>query len=104
MNNTTSDNSILPSPHVSSDNSHQTPVDAHINSGSAIAVSQNSQRSTDLPLNAGDIDLIEKEWVTKAKAIVASTIGDPRRQSDELSNMKKQYIAKRFNKELPNND
>lgn len=54
-----------------------------------------------VPSKAADIDLIEKEWVDKAKAIVASTLGDPRSQSQQISQAKSAYMSSRFNKELP---
>lgn len=50
------------------------------------------------PATADDIDLIEKEWVEKAKQIVHSTQGDPHAQSQQLSQMKADYIKKRYNR------
>lgn len=55
------------------------------------------------PLPGADIDVIEKEWVEKAKSIVAKTKDDPREQSIELTGMKREYIEKRFGKSLPDN-
>lgn len=52
------------------------------------------------PVSAEDIDLIEKEWVEKAKQIVHSTQGDPHAQSQRLSEMKADYIKKRYNREV----
>lgn len=49
---------------------------------------------------ADDADVIEKEWVTKAKAIVNSTRSNPNQQSSELSKFKAEYIKKRFDKEV----
>ena len=54
-----------------------------------------SQQST-----ADDADVIEKQWVERAKAIVTKTRNDPREQSHELSRFKAEYVQKRFNKEL----
>jgi hypothetical protein len=51
-------------------------------------------------LIADDVDVIEKIWVQKAKTIVNETKDDPRKQSTELSNMKRDYIKKRFNKDI----
>lgn len=53
------------------------------------------------PVAADDADLIEKEWVDKAKAIVEQSREDPRRQTAELSKIKADYIKKRFNKDVP---
>jgi hypothetical protein len=45
-------------------------------------------------------DLIEKEWVEKAKQIVGQTSDDPFMQQQELSKMKAQYMKKRYNKDI----
>lgn len=50
----------------------------------------------DLP--ADDIDLIEKAWVVKAKAIVNETKGNPNEQSSEIEKIRNDYQSKRFNK------
>jgi hypothetical protein len=52
------------------------------------------------PAVAGDVDLIEKEWVEKAKNIVNSTTGDPHAQSQKINQMKADYIQKRYNKTI----
>jgi hypothetical protein len=49
-------------------------------------------------LPAKDADLIEKEWVERAKSIISKTADDPHRQKSEVSKMKAAYIRKRFNK------
>lgn len=49
---------------------------------------------------ADDGDLIEKEWVNKAKAIVERTRDDPYKQSEELTVFKADYMKKRYNKTL----
>ncbi len=51
-------------------------------------------------LKAEDVDLIEKAWVEKAKAIVQSTEGDPFNQNKQLSKVKADYIKKRFDKDV----
>ena len=52
-------------------------------------------------LQASDeTDLIEKEWVTKAKQIVEKTRDDPYKQSEELTVVKADYIKKRYNKTI----
>lgn len=51
-------------------------------------------------LNAEDVELIERAWVEKAKAIVNSTHGDPYNQNKELSKVKADYIKKRFDKDI----
>jgi general stress protein 26 len=47
---------------------------------------------------ADDKDVIEPEWVHKAKAIVNSTIEDPYKQSEDLTVLKADYMQKRYNK------
>jgi hypothetical protein len=51
-------------------------------------------------LVADDVDLIEKEWVDRAKAIVEATQDDPHKQKSEISKVKAEYIQKRFNKTI----
>jgi hypothetical protein len=53
-----------------------------------------------LPQMADDSDLIEKEWVNKAKEIIAKTQEDPYKQSKEITYMKADYLQKRYNKAL----
>lgn len=52
------------------------------------------------PLVAEDSDLIEKEWVVKAKQIVAATREDPHLQNKEMSRFKADYLKKRYNKDI----
>lgn len=52
------------------------------------------------PVIADDNDVIEKEWVDKAKEIVARTQGDPHAKSNELTGLKKEYIQKRYGKTI----
>lgn len=56
------------------------------------------------PIIANDDDRIEKEWVDKAKKVVAETKEDPHKQSYEVSKMQADYLNKRFGKQinLPN--
>ena len=64
----------------------------------AAPVYQASSMAT--PAVAEDIDLIEKAWVEKAKAIVNSTHGDPYAQNKELNKVKAEYIKKRYDKDI----
>jgi hypothetical protein len=58
------------------------------------------QSSQSNNLVADDGDLIEKEWVTKLKSIIASTREDPYKQSEEITALKADYLQKRYNKTL----
>lgn len=53
---------------------------------------------------ADDADLIEKEWVTRAKAIVMHTKDDPHLQNKEINKVKADYMKKRYNKDLKLNE
>ena len=52
------------------------------------------------PQVAEDNDLIEKEWVVKAKQIVAATREDPHTQNKEINRFKADYLKKRYNKDI----
>ncbi len=60
--------------------------------------------SNNNPTIADDIDLIEKEWVEKAKEIVDKTRSNPYLQNKAISEMKADYIKKRYNKDLTKDD
>lgn len=55
---------------------------------------------TSTPEMADDVDLIEKEWVHKAKEIVARTKDDPRQQNQEMNRVKADYLKKRYDKDI----
>jgi len=52
------------------------------------------------PAVADDLDLIEKEWVTKAKGIVEQTKHDPYNQNKEMNLFKADYMKKRYNRDV----
>lgn len=52
------------------------------------------------PVVANDDDLIEKEWVDKAKKIIAETKDDPYRREQEVGRLQADYLRKRYGKEL----
>jgi hypothetical protein len=56
--------------------------------------------ATDSPIVADDVDVIEKEWVQKAKEIVTQTKDDPHKQSIELTKFKHDYMNKRYGKDI----
>lgn len=58
------------------------------------------QTVSDTPLVANDDDLIEKEWVDKAKKIVVQTKDDPYRREQEVGRLQADYLLKRYGKEL----
>lgn len=58
------------------------------------------QAGTSNPAVADDVDVIEKEWVQKAKSIVSKTRHDPHAQTVELTHMKHDYMQKRYGREI----
>jgi hypothetical protein len=52
------------------------------------------------PLLANDVDVIEKEWVERAKAIVEKTRSDPYMQEQKVTELQSDYLKKRYGKEL----
>lgn len=48
------------------------------------------------PLVAADEDLIEKEWVDKAKKIIAETKDEPYRREQEVKKLQIEYVRKRY--------
>lgn len=57
---------------------------------------------TDTPSVAADEDLIEKEWVDKAKKIITETRDDPHAREREVGKLQADYLKKRYGKELGN--
>lgn len=57
-------------------------------------------QADDAALKADDSDLIEKEWVERAKVIIEKTKDNPHQQNAAISRVKAEYVKKRYNKEL----
>jgi len=85
------------------------PVVADTSASSSVAPPQLSQSTPVPPVTssnhatpaiADDVDLIEKEWVEKAKQIVAQTRHDPYLQNREMNRMKADYMKKRYGKDI----
>lgn len=79
---------ILPAPIA------PTPLQQQAN-GDSVAVSDD-----DTPTVAADSDLIEKEWVDKAKKIVADTKDNPHKREEEVGRLQRDYLKKRYGKEI----
>jgi hypothetical protein len=73
-----------------------------------VGAPQDSQKATGnaatADLSAQEVDRIEKQWVARAKTIVAQTQDDPYVQKKEISKAGADYIKKRFNKTIPTDD
>ena len=52
------------------------------------------------PLVANDDDKIEKEWVDKAKKIIAETQNNPHLRDKKVNELQVDYLKKRFGREL----
>ena len=59
-----------------------------------------SVTSDDSPIVANDDDLIEKEWVDKAKKILAETRDDPYKREQEISKLQIEYIRRRYGRQI----
>ncbi len=64
------------------------------------AASLKISTASDVPDIAADDDLIEKEWVDKAKKIVAETKSDPYQQEESIGKLQVDYIKKRYGREI----
>ena len=61
-----------------------------------------SASTSTTPAIAGDEDLIEKEWVDRAKQIIESTKDDPFRREQEVNKLQAEYLRKRYGREFGN--
>lgn len=52
------------------------------------------------PLVAADEDLIEKEWVDKAKEILSQTKDDPHARTQKVNELQRDYLQKRYGRVL----
>jgi len=52
------------------------------------------------PAIADDVDVIEKEWIDKAKNIVDKTKDDPHQQNKDVHALKADYMKKRYGKDI----
>lgn len=59
-----------------------------------------SVASDDSPIVASDDDVIEKEWVDKAKKIITETKDDPHQRTARVNDLQKDYLQKRYGKVL----
>lgn len=58
------------------------------------------QTISDPPSVANDDDLIEKEWVDRAKRIIVETRDDPFQREREVTKLQADYLLKRYGREL----
>lgn len=48
------------------------------------------------PLVAGDVDVIEPEWVEKAEQVVQAHAGDPYTEEEAIEELQQDYLQKRY--------
>lgn len=53
---------------------------------------------------ADDGDIIEREWVNRVRQIIAATAQDPYLQNKQLTELKAEYMQKRYNKVIKISD
>lgn len=66
--------------------------------GAPVQAQPTQQSSTATPLVAADEDLIEKEWVDKAKEIIEQTRDDPHARTQKVNELQRDYLQKRYGK------
>lgn len=74
------------------------PIDDNSGTSTQSDVSSTSKSSTKKLIK--DDDLIEKEWVDRAKRIVEQTRDDPHEQSDQLNGVKVDYMKQHYDKTI----
>ncbi len=67
-------------------------------------VATQQSEDTSLPIVAADEDLIEKEWVAKAKEVIAATKDDPFRREQEVKKLQLEYVRRRYGREIGDSD
>lgn len=55
---------------------------------------------SDIPATASDTELIEKEWVDKAKKVISETKDDPYRREQEVNRLQADYLFKRYGRTI----
>ena len=76
------------------------PLPPPIPLGQPVAITTTDGPTTDNPAVAADEDVIEKEWVEKAKKIIQETRDDPYARSTRVNALQKDYLKKRYSKDL----
>lgn len=64
------------------------------------AVRTQKDSQSDTPLIADDVDVIEMEWVNQAKKVIRDNKDDPHAQEIAVEKLQKDYLRKRFGREI----
>lgn len=67
-----------------------------VEDGSAVIIAT----TNDNPAIAGDDDLIEMEWVKKAKKIIYETQDNPHLREEEVNKLQIDYVEKRYGRKV----
>ncbi len=62
--------------------------------------SDSTQVISSNPISANDDDMIEKEWVSRAKQILTQTRDDPYARERAIGELQRDYLMKRYGKQL----
>lgn len=71
-----------------------------ITTPSSVSTTDDTPAINDAPIVANDDDLIEKEWVDRAKKIIHDTKDNPYEREREVAKLQADYLQKRYGKEL----
>lgn len=78
------------------------PVQAPAATPVTTTTQQDDQGDDSTPLIADDVDVIEMEWVNKAKDIIKKTRQDPHAQEQAVEKLQIDYLKKRYGKDVKN--
>lgn len=56
--------------------------------------------TSNTPAVAGDVDVIEKEWVDAAEKVVKTSAEDPHKEEEGFENLQVGYLKKRYNTDI----
>lgn len=76
------------------------PVQAPVSPPPATTTQQDDQADDTTPLIADDVDVIEMEWVNKAKEIIKKTKQDPHAQEQAVEKLQIDYLKKRYGRDV----
>ncbi len=87
----------------SAENSHIPPVVIPLPTPPVLPINDDATLplvQDDTPTIANDNEIIEKEWVDKAKKVIAETKDNPYLREQEVSKLQADYLLKRYGRKL----
>ena len=70
----------------------------------AVPGASQSGGASPLPASAGDVDVIEPEWVDKAESEVRAHQGDPYGEEEAIEKLQQDYLSKRYGRSVGSAD